>query len=91
MVPYVRRADHILSIQYGNNNQRGNDSIAQKVNFGGDNLKSLMLSVETSLRRFRTTYIDILYVHLWDNITDIKEIVDGLHNLVVAGKVLYLV
>ena len=84
------RADSIL-VQYGNNNHRGNDAIAQKVNFGGDNLKSLMLSVETSLKRFRTTYIDILYVHLWDSITSIDEIMDGLHNLVVAGKVLYLV
>ena len=78
-------------IQYGNNNHRGNDAIAQKVNFGGDNLKSLMLSVETSLKRLRTTYIDLLYVHLWDGITDVEEIMDGLHNLVAAGKVLYLV
>ncbi|KAI1791081.1 Aldo/keto reductase [Ganoderma leucocontextum] len=80
----------VLATKYGNNIHRGNESIAQKVNFGGDNLKSLALSVETSLRRFRTTYIDILYVHMWDNITDVEEIVDGLHNLVVAGKVLYL-
>uniref|UniRef100_A0A5K1JSG3 Cell surface hydrophobicity-associated protein n=1 Tax=Ganoderma boninense TaxID=34458 RepID=A0A5K1JSG3_9APHY len=79
----------VLATKYGNNNQRGNDSIAQKVNFGGDNLKSLMLSVETSLKRFRTTYVDILYVHLWDN-TDVEEIMDGLHNFVIAGKVLYL-
>ena len=86
----MRRAENTL-IQYGNNNHRGNDSIAQKVNFGGDNLKSLMLSVETSLKRFRTTYIDILYVHLWDSVTSIEEIMDGLHNLVAAGKVLYLV
>ncbi|KAM5542422.1 hypothetical protein V8D89_003881 [Ganoderma adspersum] len=80
----------VLATKYGNNNHRGNDSIAQKVNFGGDNVKSLMLSVETSLRRLRTTYIDLLYVHLWDSITDIEEIMDGLHNLVIAGKVLYL-
>ena len=84
------RTDRVL-VQYGNNNHRGNDAIAQKVNFGGDNLKSLMLSVETSLKRLRTTYIDLLYVHLWDGITDVEEIMDGLHNLVVAGKVLYLV
>ena len=50
-----------------------------------------MLSVETSLKRLRTTYIDLLYVHFWDSATDVEEIMDGLHNLVVAGKVLYLV
>ena len=50
-----------------------------------------MLSVENSLKRFRTNYIDILYVHYWDNTTDVEEIMDGLHNLIVSGKVLYLV
>ena len=50
-----------------------------------------MLSIESSLKRFRTTYIDILYVHFWDNVTDVEEMMDSLHNLVVAGKVLYLV
>lgn len=44
-----------------------------------------------SLKKLRTSYIDILYVHLWDWTTSIEEIMDGLHNLVVAGKVLYLV
>ena len=61
------------------------------MNYTGNNIKSLMLSVETSLKRLRTTYIDLLYVHLWDGITDVEEIMDGLHNLVAAGKVLYLV
>ena len=61
------------------------------MNYTGNNIKSLMLSVEESLKRFRTHYIDLLYVHFWDNATDVEEIMDGLHNLVVAGKVLYLV
>ena len=47
--------------------------------------------MENSLKRFRTTYIDILYVHYWDNATDVEEMIDGLHNLVAEGKVLYLV
>lgn len=44
-----------------------------------------------SLKKLRTDYIDILYVHWWDWNTSIPEVMDGLHNLVVAGKVLYLV
>lgn len=44
-----------------------------------------------SLKKLRTNYIDILYVHWWDWTTSIEEVMDGLHNLVLAGKVLYLV
>lgn len=49
------------------------------------------MSVEASLKKLRTTYIDILYVHWWDYETSVKEVMDGLHNLVIQGKVLYLV
>ena len=45
----------------------------------------------TSLKKLRTTYIDVLYVHWWDWTTSIEELMEGLHNLVVQGKVLYLV
>lgn len=46
--------------------------------------------MDASLRKLRTSYIDILYVHWWDWNTSIEEVMDYLHNLVVAGKVLYL-
>ncbi|KAI3608400.1 putative aryl-alcohol dehydrogenase [Moniliophthora roreri] len=42
------------------------------------------------LKKLRTTYIDLFYVHWWDWDTTIEEVMDGLHNLVVQGKVLYL-
>ena len=48
-------------------------------------------SVEASLKKLRTTYIDILYVHWWDYSAGIEEIMNALHGLVMAGKVLYLV
>jgi aryl-alcohol dehydrogenase-like predicted oxidoreductase len=32
-------------------------------NFGGNHLKNMVLSVEDSLRKLRTTYIDVLYLH----------------------------
>ena len=44
-----------------------------------------------SLAKLRTNYIDILYVHWWDWDTSIPEVMDNLHNLVVQGKVIYLV
>ncbi|KAI7970801.1 hypothetical protein EIK77_007981 [Talaromyces pinophilus] len=60
------------------------------VNYGGNHKKSLRLSVEHSLRKLQTTYIDLLYVHWWDWTTSIEELMDSLHNLVQQGKVLYL-
>jgi len=48
------------------------------------------MSVEASLAKLRTSYIDILYVHWWDHTTRVEEVMNGLHNLVTQGKVLYL-
>lgn len=60
------------------------------MNYTGNNAKSLKVSVEASLKKLRTSYIDILYVHWWDWGTSVKEVMDNLHNLVTSGKVLYL-
>jgi len=47
--------------------------------------------VEASLKKLRTSYIDIFYVHWWDYTTSVEEVVNSLHILVQQGKVLYLV
>jgi aryl-alcohol dehydrogenase-like predicted oxidoreductase len=49
------------------------------------------LSVEASLKKLRTSYIDIFYLHWWDFDTSVEEVVNGMHILVQQGKVLYLV
>jgi hypothetical protein len=49
------------------------------------------VSVEASLKKLRTSYIDILYVHWWDYGTTVEEVMDSLHTLVIQRKVLYLV
>ena len=59
-------------------------------NFGGNGTKSLRLSVEASLKKLQTDYIDVLYMHWWDFTTSIPELMHSLNQLVVAGKVLYL-
>ncbi|KAF2794144.1 putative aryl-alcohol dehydrogenase Aad14 [Melanomma pulvis-pyrius CBS 109.77] len=59
-------------------------------NYAGNHKKSLRLSVEASLKKLRTSYIDILYLHWWDHTTSIEEIMDSLHVLVEQGKILYL-
>jgi len=59
-------------------------------NHGGNHRRSLHMSVRDSLKKLQTDYIDILYVHWWDNTCSIKEVMDSLHLLVLQGKVLYL-
>ncbi|KAK7062847.1 putative aryl-alcohol dehydrogenase aad14 [Paramarasmius palmivorus] len=70
--------------------KKADPKIVQKVNYTGNNAKSLHLSVEASLKKLRTSYIDLLYVHWWDWDTSIEEVMDALHVLVLQGKVLYL-
>ncbi|MFR0355044.1 aldo/keto reductase [Streptomyces sediminimaris] len=59
-------------------------------NSGGAHRKSLFASVETSLRRLNTDYIDLLYLHVWDFTTPVEEILRGMDDLVRQGKVLYV-
>lgn len=59
-------------------------------NFQGQHAKSLHVSVEASLKKLQTSYIDLLYIHWWDFTTSIPEIMQSLNHLVAQGKVLYL-
>ena len=63
----------------------------QKILYAGNNTKSLHLSIKYSLKNLRTDYIDLLYIHWWDWDTSIEEVMGALHNLILQGKVLYLV
>jgi aryl-alcohol dehydrogenase-like predicted oxidoreductase len=56
----------------------------------GNNRRNMMRSVEASLRRLNTDYIDLLYVHFWDYTTQIDEVMRGLDDLVSSGKVMYV-
>jgi len=80
----------VIATKYSTNFKRGQDDITHKVNYSGNHAKSLRVSVEASLKKLRTSYIDILYVHWWDWTASVEEIMNALHNLVVQGKVLYL-
>jgi aryl-alcohol dehydrogenase-like predicted oxidoreductase len=59
-------------------------------NSGGGHRKSLFASVESSLRQLNTDYIDLLYLHVWDFVTPVEEILRGMDDLVRQGKVLYV-
>lgn len=58
-------------------------------NSGGNHRKSMVRSVEDSLKRLGTDYIDLLYLHAWDFTTPVEEVLRGLDDLVRSGKVLY--
>src|SRR6266481_573155 len=58
-------------------------------NAAGNHRKNMMQAVEASLKRLRTDYIDLYWVHIWDQITQVEEVMRGLDDLVRAGKVLY--
>ena len=59
-------------------------------NFGGNHRKNMRRSVEGSLRRLGSEYIDLLWLHMWDYMTPIEEVMRALDDLVRAGKVLYV-
>src|SRR5215216_4281463 len=59
-------------------------------NSGGTHRKSLRQSLEASLRRLGTDYVDVYWVHIWDDLTPLEEVVQALDDAVRAGKVLYV-
>jgi len=79
-----KREGLVVATKYTMNRRPGDP------NAGGNHRKSMMRSVEDSLRKLGTDYIDLLYVHVWDFTTPVEEILRGLDDLVRQGKVLYL-
>ncbi|PRQ08222.1 aldo/keto reductase [Enhygromyxa salina] len=59
-------------------------------NASGNHRKSLHRAVDDSLRRLGTDYIDLMWVHAWDQYTPYEETLRALDDLVRAGKILYI-
>jgi aryl-alcohol dehydrogenase-like predicted oxidoreductase len=59
-------------------------------NAGGNSRKNMVQTLEASLRRLGTDYVDLLWLHMWDGMTPVEEVVRALDDLVRAGKVLYV-
>lgn len=74
----------VLATKYSLNTHRGDP------NAGGNHRKNLVQALEASLQRLKTDYIDIYWLHCWDFMTPIEEVMRALDDLVRAGKVLYL-
>jgi len=59
-------------------------------NAAGNHRKNMMQALEASLKRLQTDYIDLYWVHIWDGITPVEEVMRGLDDMVRQGKVLYV-
>jgi aryl-alcohol dehydrogenase-like predicted oxidoreductase len=59
-------------------------------NAAGNQRKSMMQAVEASLRRLQTDYIDLYWLHIWDQMTPVDEVMRAFDDLVRQGKVLYV-
>jgi len=83
---YMRNHDRdyfVLATKYSLKDNQTNP------NASGNNRKNMMRSVEESLKRLQTDFIDILYLHIWDDLTPIDEVLRGMDDLIRQGKVNY--
>lgn len=80
----AKRDRVVIATKFGGNLYPGDP------NGGGSNRKAIIAACEQSLRRLRTDYIDLYYLHIWDKHTPIEETLAAMHDLVQSGKVRYL-
>lgn len=80
-----KRDDLVIATKFtlGGNAQNGLLAV-------GNSRKTMVRSVEASLRRLKTDHIDLLWAHLADGVTSSEEIMRGFDDLVRAGKVTYI-
>ena len=81
-----QRDHYVLATKYSLSDTRTNTN----VNGAGNSRKNMMRSVEQSLQRLNTDFIDLFYLHAWDYLTPIDEVMRGLDDLVTQGKVNYI-
>ena len=73
----------VLATKFTFNAESGNP------NAGGNGRKNIYRAIDLSLRRLRTDYIDLYWMHAWDMITPVEELLQSLGDLVRAGKIRY--
>jgi aryl-alcohol dehydrogenase-like predicted oxidoreductase len=81
---WIRRDSLVLSTKFYGNMHPGDP------NGGGGGRKTIIESLENSLRRLQTDYIDLYWLHGYDNFTPIEETMSALNDLVAAGKIRYI-
>jgi aryl-alcohol dehydrogenase-like predicted oxidoreductase len=67
-----------------------NAAAGKDPNAAGNQRKSMVQAIEGSLQRLRTDYIDLYWLHIWDQLTPVDEVMRAFDDLVRQGKVLYV-
>ncbi|MBO1112400.1 aldo/keto reductase [Bordetella petrii] len=78
------RDELVIATKYSYNAQPGNP------NAGGNQRKNFQRALEGSLKRLRTDYIDLYYLHTWDRLTPVDEVMRAMDDAVRAGKIRYV-
>lgn len=73
----------VLATKFTFNSEQGNP------NSGGNGRKNIYQALEASLRRLQTDYIDLYWLHAWDLVTPVEEVLATLTDLVRDGKIRY--
>lgn len=73
----------VLATKFAFNTEAGNPHA------GGNGRKNIYRALEGSLRRLRTDYVDLYWLHVWDMVTPVEEVLQTLGDLVRAGKIRY--
>jgi len=73
----------VLATKFGFNAEAGNP------NAGGNGRKNICRALDGSLRRLKTDYVDLYWLHVWDMVTPVEEVLQSLGDLVRAGKIRY--
>lgn len=73
----------VLATKFSFNAEPGNPHA------GGNGRKNLHRALEGSLRRLKTDYVDLFWMHVWDQVTPVEEVLQSLGDLVRAGKIRY--
>lgn len=87
------RDDIVLATKFAFNGS-SNPATAKQAGYGNPNAggagaKNIHRALDASLDRLRTDYIDLYWMHVWDGVTPVEEIVQTLGDLVRAGKIRY--
>ena len=84
------RESVVLATKYANSGAHlGSATPPRDPNAAGNHRKNMVQAVEASLKRLRTDYIDLYWLHIWDFLTPVEEVMRAFDDLVRAGKVLY--
>lgn len=81
---HVDRGHFVVATKYSLSIRNGDP------NASGNHRKNMTQALNASLQRLGTDYVDLLWVHAWDYLTPVEEVMRALDDLVRAGKVLYV-